>query len=113
MSTEPQLAFYQRLPEPPGLEIRVNFGIFAGRPATAAEDAARGRAARRGGTDCFPPNPPSALPPPALRATPSRRASAPALATPRPRGRRARRDRASQGQGCGRALRGTRRSEVS
>jgi hypothetical protein len=37
MSTEPQLAFYQRLPEPPGLEIRVNFGIFAGRPATAAE----------------------------------------------------------------------------
>jgi hypothetical protein len=37
MSTEPQLAFYQRVPEPPGLEIRVNFGIFAGRPATAAE----------------------------------------------------------------------------
>ena len=37
MSTEPQLAFYQRLPEPPGLEIRVNFGIFAGRAATAAE----------------------------------------------------------------------------
>ena len=37
MGTEPQLAFYQRLPEPPGLEVRVNFGIFAGRPATAAE----------------------------------------------------------------------------
>ena len=37
MSTEPQLAFYQRLPEPPGLEVRVNFGIFAGRAATAAE----------------------------------------------------------------------------
>jgi hypothetical protein len=37
MSTEPQLALYERLPEPPGLEIRVNFGIFAGRPATAAE----------------------------------------------------------------------------
>ena len=37
MSTEPQLAFYQRLPEPPGLEVRVNFGIYAGRAATAAE----------------------------------------------------------------------------
>ena len=37
MSTDPQLAFYQRQPEPPGLEIRVNFGIFAGRAATAAE----------------------------------------------------------------------------
>jgi hypothetical protein len=37
MDTEPQLAFYRRSPEPPGLEIRVNFGIFAGRPATAAE----------------------------------------------------------------------------
>jgi hypothetical protein len=34
---EPQLAFYRRLPEPPGIEVRVNFGIFAGRPATAAE----------------------------------------------------------------------------
>jgi hypothetical protein len=34
---EPQLAFYRRSPEPPGLEIRVNFGIFAGRAATAAE----------------------------------------------------------------------------
>ena len=37
MRTEPQLAFYERQPEPPGLEVRVNFGIFAGRPATAAE----------------------------------------------------------------------------
>jgi hypothetical protein len=37
MPIEPQLAFYQRHPEPPGLEIRVNFGIFAGRPATPAE----------------------------------------------------------------------------
>jgi len=37
MSTEPQLAFYHRVPEPPGLEIRVNFGIFAGRGATPAE----------------------------------------------------------------------------
>jgi hypothetical protein len=34
---EPQLAFYKRQPEPPGLEVRVNFGVFAGRPATAAE----------------------------------------------------------------------------
>jgi hypothetical protein len=37
MDKEPQLAFYQRQPEPPGLEVRVNFGIFAGRAATAAE----------------------------------------------------------------------------
>ncbi|TML44528.1 MAG: hypothetical protein E6G19_08470 [Actinobacteria bacterium] len=37
MDKDPQLAFYHRLPEPPGLEVRVNFGIFAGRPATAAE----------------------------------------------------------------------------
>ena len=31
------LAFPVRRPEPPGLEIRVNFGMFAGREATAAE----------------------------------------------------------------------------
>jgi hypothetical protein len=37
MDTEPQVAFYQRQPEPPGLEVRVNFGVFAGRAATAAE----------------------------------------------------------------------------
>lgn len=37
MRTEPQLAFYQRHPTPPGLEVRVNFGIFAGRAATPAE----------------------------------------------------------------------------
>jgi hypothetical protein len=37
MDKEPQLAFYHRQPEPPGLEVRVNFGIFAGRAATAAE----------------------------------------------------------------------------
>src|SRR3954469_1509616 len=37
MDIEPQLAFYRRSPEPPGLEVRVNFGIFAGRAATAAE----------------------------------------------------------------------------
>jgi hypothetical protein len=37
MSIEPELAFYRRVPEPPGLEVRVNFGIFAGRAATPAE----------------------------------------------------------------------------
>ena len=37
MRMEPQLAFYKRHPEPPGLEIRVNFGVFAGRAATPAE----------------------------------------------------------------------------
>jgi hypothetical protein len=37
MQVEPPLAFYQRRPEPPGIEVRVNFGIFAGRVATAAE----------------------------------------------------------------------------
>ena len=31
------LAFPVRTPEPPGLEVRVNFGMFAGREATAAE----------------------------------------------------------------------------
>ena len=34
---EAQIAFPVRSPEQPGLEIRVNFGIFAGREATAAE----------------------------------------------------------------------------
>src|SRR6266513_4784646 len=37
MGNEPELAFYVRHPEPPGLEVRVNFGIFTGRAATAAE----------------------------------------------------------------------------
>jgi hypothetical protein len=37
MATEPELAFYRRVPEPPGIEVRVNFGIFAGRAATPAE----------------------------------------------------------------------------
>jgi hypothetical protein len=31
------LVFPVRTPEPPGLEVRVNFGMFAGREATAAE----------------------------------------------------------------------------
>jgi hypothetical protein len=37
MVSEPQLAFCVREIEPPGVEVRVNFGVFAGRPATAAE----------------------------------------------------------------------------
>jgi hypothetical protein len=37
MAIEPELAFYRRVPEPPGIEVRVNFGIFAGRAATPAE----------------------------------------------------------------------------
>ena len=36
MNDEPQIAFVTSS-EPPALEIRVNFGIFAGRPATPAE----------------------------------------------------------------------------
>jgi hypothetical protein len=31
------LAFPVRTPDPPGLEIRINFGMFAGREATGAE----------------------------------------------------------------------------
>jgi hypothetical protein len=34
---EPQLAFCVREVEPPGVEVRVNFGVFAGRRATPAE----------------------------------------------------------------------------
>jgi hypothetical protein len=36
-SDESVLAFATRTFEPPGLEIRVNFGMFAGREATPAE----------------------------------------------------------------------------
>ena len=36
-SPEPVIAFATRTLEPPGLEIRVNFGVFAGREATSAE----------------------------------------------------------------------------
>ena len=36
-STEPAVAFATRTFEPPALEIRVNFGLFAGREATPAE----------------------------------------------------------------------------
>lgn len=35
--TEPALAFSRRNPEPVHLEVRINFGIFAGREATPAE----------------------------------------------------------------------------
>jgi hypothetical protein len=35
--TEPSIAFATRTHEPPGLEIRINFGMYAGREATAAE----------------------------------------------------------------------------
>ena len=34
---EPELAFVTRTHDVPGLEIRVNFGVFAGRKATPAE----------------------------------------------------------------------------
>jgi hypothetical protein len=37
MSMDALLAFPVRTPEQPGLEVRVNFGMFAGREATAAE----------------------------------------------------------------------------
>jgi hypothetical protein len=37
MRDEPELAFVVREAEPPGVEVRVNFGVFAGRGATAAE----------------------------------------------------------------------------
>jgi hypothetical protein len=34
---EPELAFVARVHDVPGLEIRVNFGVFAGRDVTPAE----------------------------------------------------------------------------
>jgi hypothetical protein len=37
MQQEPSIAFAVRNHEQPGLEIRVNFGVFAGRAATPAE----------------------------------------------------------------------------
>jgi hypothetical protein len=37
MRVEPQLAFCVREIEPTGVEVRVNFGVFAGRRATPAE----------------------------------------------------------------------------
>jgi hypothetical protein len=35
--SEPAFAFVADREEPPGVEIRVNFGVYAGREATAAE----------------------------------------------------------------------------
>ena len=37
MEMEPSMAFAVQGQEPPAIEIRVNFGVFAGRDATAAE----------------------------------------------------------------------------
>ena len=37
MQTEPPIAFISRLHELPALELRINFGLFAGRAATVAE----------------------------------------------------------------------------
>jgi hypothetical protein len=37
VQTEPGIAFAIRTHEPPGLEIRINFGMYAGREATSAE----------------------------------------------------------------------------
>jgi hypothetical protein len=37
MRVEPQIAFCVREVESPGVEVRVNFGVFAGRAATPAE----------------------------------------------------------------------------
>ncbi len=37
MQTEPAIAFAARKHDTPGLEIRINFGMFAGREATSAE----------------------------------------------------------------------------
>lgn len=37
MQPEPALAFVTEAEEPPALDVRINFGIFAGREATAAE----------------------------------------------------------------------------
>ena len=37
MTLEPPLVLVARHPEVPGLELAINFGVFAGREATAAE----------------------------------------------------------------------------
>jgi hypothetical protein len=43
MRVEQAIAFSVEQEEPPGLEIRVNFGVFAGRDATTAELEELGR----------------------------------------------------------------------
>jgi hypothetical protein len=37
MQVEPPIAFVSHVHEPPGMEVRINFGVFAGREATPAE----------------------------------------------------------------------------
>jgi hypothetical protein len=44
MASELQIAFASTVPEPSALEVRVNFGVFAGREATPAELDDLGRA---------------------------------------------------------------------
>ncbi|HEX3455638.1 MAG TPA: hypothetical protein VHS03_13505 [Gaiellaceae bacterium] len=45
MRSEPLIAFLAEPTEPPDVEIRINFGVFAGREATPAELDDLGRAA--------------------------------------------------------------------
>ena len=40
---EPKIAFAVSRPQPPALEVRINFGVFTGRPVTPAEIADLGR----------------------------------------------------------------------
>src|SRR5436190_3416840 len=47
MTVEPPLVLVSRNPDVPGLELSVNFGVFAGREATAAELDDLGGALRR------------------------------------------------------------------
>jgi hypothetical protein len=44
VATELPVAFASSAPDPPALEVRVNFGVFAGREATPAELDQLGRA---------------------------------------------------------------------
>jgi len=44
VADELQIAFASTIPEPSALEVRVNFGVFAGREATPAELDDLGRA---------------------------------------------------------------------
>ena len=37
MNVEPAIAFVEEAFDPPGLQVRINFGVFAGREATPAE----------------------------------------------------------------------------
>ena len=46
MANELQIAFASPVPEPSALEVRVNFGVFAGREATPAELDDLGRAVK-------------------------------------------------------------------